>query len=88
MLFFGISRAIHAVVEGATDRYWEDARPDVEEKTKLPREISPGAELDLLLVFRPPGGKSPGPSPLKLDASLTADEEICEKGLTVYPNRF
>ena len=75
---------LEAVVrrEGAV-RYRDEARPDIERKTALPRIAAAGDRLDLLAVFVPTGQIARS-EPLRLLVELSVGPERIERSLTLF----
>jgi len=75
---------LEAVVrrEGAV-RYRDEARPDIERKTALPRIAAAGDRLDLLAVFVP-SRQIASSEPLQLRAELSVGPQRIERSLTLF----
>ncbi len=75
---------LEAVVrrEGAA-RYRDEARPDIERKTALPRIAAAGGRLDLLAVFVPTRQIARS-EPLRLLAELSVGPRRIERSLTLF----
>jgi hypothetical protein len=70
----GLAAAARAIAQSGGEGYREAARADVEEKTMLPREVSPGQTLNLLLVFLPKSGLPPVECTLSVTPLLNGEE--------------
>ena len=75
---------LEAVVrrEGAV-RYRDEARPDIERKTAMPRVAAAGDRLDLLAVFVPTRQIAES-EPLRLLAELSVGPQRIERSLTLF----
>jgi hypothetical protein len=75
---------LEAVVrrEGAA-RYCDEAKPDIERKTALPRIAATGGRLDLLAVFVPTRQIARS-EPLRLLAELSVGPRRIERSLTLF----
>jgi hypothetical protein len=79
----GIAAAARAIALSGSKGYWESARADVEEKTLLPREVSAGETLNLVLVFLPKSGKPPSECSLSITPLLDGEERDVASTITV-----
>lgn len=72
-----------AILKAGATEYRDQARPDVEDKTSLPREASPGQTLDLLVVFLPPPDTVPREGQLRLRTEIEVSGKRLDAVLVV-----
>lgn len=80
LIITGFDLAIH---HAGAEKYRDQGRADVEQKTALPREAAPGARLDLLLVYLRPPATIAKPGPLRLLVDIDVGGRRVERGLAL-----
>jgi hypothetical protein len=83
LIQMGIVGLAAAVERSGAQRYRDEARPDVQRKTMLPRRLSPGEQLDVLLVYLPKTGRISCSHALTIEAVLSLDGKSWKRTLDI-----